>query len=258
VKILGIAIAEYADKMAKTERADLLLVTQGLCETREQAKRLIMAGEVLNGTHKIAKPSSKLPHDAELVVKNRPKYVSRAGFKLEGALEVFNISVENITAVDIGSSTGGFTDCLLQNGAAKVHAVDVGTNQLVYKLRTDPRVVVKEQFNARYLEVEDLGEQVDLAVMDVSFISLTKIWPAAKRVLKPNGQLIALIKPQFELSKEEVSAGKGIIRDPELHTKAVEKMRTFNEELGMKWINVTDSPITGTDGNKEFLVWLKM
>ena len=245
--------------MAKTERADVLLVAQGLCETREQAKRLIMAGEVLNCTHQIPKPSSKLPHDAKLVVKNKPKYVSRAGLKLEGALEAFEIDVEGITAVDIGSSTGGFTDCLLQNGAAKVHAVDVGTNQLVYKLRTDPRVQVKEQFNARYMEVEDLGEQVDLAVMDVSFISLTKIWPAAKRVLKPNGQLVALIKPQFELSKEEVSTGKGIIRDPELHAKAVEKMRTFNEEeLGMQWIEVTDSPITGTDGNKEFLVWLKM
>ncbi len=245
--------------MAKTERADVLLVARGLCDTREQAKRLIMAGEVLHGTHKVAKPSSKLPHDAELAVKNKPKYVSRAGFKLEGALEVFPISVEGITAVDIGSSTGGFTDCLLQRGAAKVHAVDVGTNQLVYKLRTDPRVQVKEQFNARYMEVDDLGEQVDLAVMDVSFISLTRIWPAAKRVLKPGGQLIALIKPQFELSKEEVSAGKGIVRDPALHEKAIEKMRRFNaEELGMQWIEVTDSPITGTDGNKEFLVWMKM
>ena len=245
--------------MAKTERADVLLVSLGLCDTREQAKRLIMAGEVLNGTHKVAKPSSKLPHEAQLSVKNKPKYVSRAGFKLEGALDQFPISVEGITAVDIGSSTGGFTDCLLQRGAEKVHAVDVGTNQLVYKLRTHPRVQVKEQFNARYMDVDDLGEQVDLAVMDVSFISLTRIWPAAKRVLKPEGQLIALIKPQFELSKEEVSAGKGIIKDPALHQKAIEKMRLFNEtELGMQWIEVTDSPITGTDGNKEFLVWLKM
>ena len=253
------ATKETVDKMAKTERADSLFVSQGLCDTREQAKRLIMAGEVLNGTAQIAKPSTKLPLDAQLVVKNKPKYVSRAGHKLEGALEAFPIKVEGITAIDIGSSTGGFTDCLLQNGAAKVHAVDVGTNQLVYKLRVDPRVVVKEQFNARYLEVEDLGEQVDLAVMDVSFISLTRIWPAAKRVLKPNGQLIALIKPQFELSKEEVSAGKGIVKDPALHEKAIEKMRAFNEtELGMQWIEVTDSPITGTDGNKEFLVWLKM
>lgn len=243
--------------MAKTERADVLLVAGGLCDTREQAKRLIMAGEVLNGTQKVSKPSSKLPHDAVLSVKNKPKYVSRAGLKLEGALDAFGINVEGITAVDIGSSTGGFTDCLLQRGATKVHAIDVGTNQLVYKLRVDPRVQVQEQFNARYMEVEDLGEQVDLAVMDVSFISLTKIWPAAKRVLKPSGQLIALIKPQFELSREEVSAGKGIIRDPILHEKAIEKMRTYNqEELGMHWNQLTDSPITGTDGNKEFLVWL--
>jgi len=245
--------------MAKTERADVLLVSQGQCETREKAKRLIMAGEVMHGTMKVSKPSTKLPLDSVLVVKNKPKYVSRAGLKLEGALEQFPIKVEGITAVDIGSSTGGFTDCLLQNGAHKVHAVDVGTNQLVYKLRTDPRVNVMEQFNARYMEVEDLGEQVDLAVMDVSFISLTRIWPAAKKVLKPGGQLVALIKPQFELSREEVSAGKGIIKDPLLHEKAIEKMRSFNsEELHMEWVEVCDSPITGTDGNKEFLVWLKM
>lgn len=244
--------------MAKTERADSLLVSKGLCDTREQAKRLIMAGEVLNGTAQIPKPSTKLPLDANLVVKNKPKYVSRAGLKLEGALEKFPIGVEGITAVDIGSSTGGFTDCLLQNGAAKVHAVDVGTNQLVYKLRTDPRVTVKEKFNARYMEESDLGELVDLAVMDVSFISLTKIWPAVKRVLKPGGHMVALIKPQFELSKEEVSAGKGIIKDPVLHQKAVDKMRQFNEdELGFEWLGLEDSPITGTDGNKEFLAWLK-
>ncbi len=243
--------------MATTERADQLLVSKGLCETREQAKRLIMAGEVLNGTHRVAKPSSKVPLDADLKVKNKPKFVSRAGLKLEKALQVFPVQTEGITAVDIGSSTGGFTDCLLQNGASRVHAVDVGTNQLVYKLRIDPRVNVKEQFNARYMELEDLGEPVDLAVMDVSFISLTKIWPAAKRVLKPGGQLIALIKPQFELSREEVSKGKGVVTDPELHQKAIDKMRDFNTEvLHMNWAGLDESPITGTDGNKEFLVWL--
>ena len=243
--------------MAKTERADSLLVSRNLCETREQAKRLIMAGEVMVGTQKVAKPSSKLPPDAELTIKNKPKFVSRAGLKLEGALNKFEINVAGITAIDIGSSTGGFTDCLLQQGAKKVHAVDVGTNQLAYKLRVDPRVIVKEQFNARHMEVDDIGELVDLAVMDVSFISLTKIWPAARRVLKPEGQLIALIKPQFELSREEVTAGKGIIKDPALHQKAIEKMRAYNEdELGMTWTALTESPITGTDGNVEFLVWL--
>ena len=243
--------------MAKTERADSLLVSRNLCETREQAKRLIMAGEVMVGTQKVPKPSSKLPPDAELTIKNKPKFVSRAGLKLEGALNKFEINVEGITAIDIGSSTGGFTDCLLQQGAEKVHAVDVGTNQLAYKLRVDPRVIVKEQFNARHMEVDDIGELVDLAVMDVSFISLTKIWPAARRVLKPEGQLIALIKPQFELSREEVTAGKGIIKDPALHQKAIEKMRAYNEdELGMTWTALTESPITGTDGNVEFLVWL--
>ncbi len=244
--------------MAQSERADSLLVSLGLCDTREQAKRLIMAGEVMKGTERVAKPSTKLPLDADLSVKNKPKFVSRAGLKIEKALEVFPIRVEGVTAIDIGSSTGGFTDCLLQQGAKKVHAVDVGTNQLVYKLRIDPRVVVKEQFNARYMEMEDIGELVDLAVMDVSFISLTKIWPAARRVLKSKGNLIALIKPQFELSKEEVSVGKGIIRDPLLHQKAIDKMREFNaKELGMQWAGLVDSPITGTDGNKEFLVWLK-
>ena len=244
--------------MAKTERADLLLVLRGLADTREQAKRLIMSGEVLSGTARVAKPSSKLPAEAQLSVKNKLKYVSRAGLKLEGALDTFQIEVAGRTAVDIGSSTGGFTDCLLQRKISKVHAVDVGTNQLAYKLRIDPRVVVKEQFNARYMTEEDLGESVDLAVMDVSFISLTKIWPAAKNVMKKGANLIALIKPQFELSREEVSRGKGIIRDPLLHEKAVEKMRVFNaEQLGMKWMDLTDSPITGTDGNKEFLVWLR-
>lgn len=217
-----------------------------------------MAGEVMVGTQKVSKPSSKLASDADLTVKQKPKFVSRAGLKLEGALDQFGIEVTGLTAVDIGSSTGGFTDCLLQRGAVKVHAVDVGTNQLVWKLRNDPRVIVKEQFNARYMEEKDLGERVDIAVMDVSFISLEKILPAAKRVLKENGQLICLIKPQFELSREEVSAGKGIIKDPELHQKSIEKIRVFNDqELNMKWAGLADSPIFGTDGNKEFLCWLK-
>lgn len=244
--------------MPARERADTLLVDRGLCESREQAKRLIMAGEVRCGTEAVAKPSTKLPVDCDLSVRERPKYVGRGGLKLEGALEAFRINPTGWVCVDVGSSTGGFTDCLLQRGAERVHAVDVGTNQLVWKLRNDPRVVVKEQFNARHLTKDDLGERVDLAVMDLSFISLRKVLPAVFSVLKPGGKVICLIKPQFELSREEVGRG-GIVRDGALHTKAVEGIRSFvTEELCHLWLDLTESPITGTDGNVEFLAQLAL
>lgn len=242
--------------MPARERADTLLVDRGLCESREQAKRLIMAGEVRCGTEAVAKPSTKLPVDCELSVRERPKYVGRGGLKLEGALKTFEVDPNGWICVDVGSSTGGFTDCLLQEGAERVHAVDVGTNQLVWKLRNDPRVIVKEQFNARHLVEEDLGERVDLAVMDLSFISLRKVLPAVFGVLKSTGRVICLIKPQFELSREEVGKG-GIVRDSQLHAKAVEGIRSFvTEELEQRWLAVTESPITGTDGNVEFLALL--
>ena len=186
------------------ERVDSLLVTLGLCESREVAKRLIMAGEVFIGTERVNKAASKVAVDADLRIKERPKFVGRGGLKLEGALESFGIDVTNFVCLDTGSSTGGFTDCLLQRGAARVHAVDVGTNQLVYKLRTDPRVIVKEKFNSRHLTEADLGERVDIAVLDLSFISMTKVLPAIFSVLKEGGQVVALIKPQFELSRDEV------------------------------------------------------
>jgi 23S rRNA (cytidine1920-2'-O)/16S rRNA (cytidine1409-2'-O)-methyltransferase len=240
----------------KKERADALLVARGLCESREQAKRLILAGEVKSGDRVVDKPSTKFPEDAPLEIKEKPRYVGRGGLKMEGALAAFGISPEGWTCMDVGASTGGFTDCLLQHGAAKVHAVDVGTNQLVYKLRIDPRVVVKEQFNARGLSVKEIGEQVRLIVMDLSFISLTKILPAAYPVLEEGGSVVCLIKPQFELEREDIGKG-GIVRDPELHTRAVEKIRKFvTEDLGREWRGVIDSPITGTDGNREFLAWL--
>lgn len=239
------------------ERADALLVARGLCDSREQAKRLILAGEVRTSDSIVAKPSTMLSTDAILEVKEKLKYVGRGGLKLEGALERFQISVEGLTCIDIGASTGGFTDCLLQNGAAKVHAVDVGTNQLAWKIRNDPRVVVKEKFNARYMEIADLGESVDLAVMDVSFISLTKILPAAFRVLKNDGKIICLIKPQFELERSDIGKG-GIVRDEALHQQAVEKIRNFTTaEMQHNFITIMDSPITGTDGNKEFLALLE-
>lgn len=242
--------------MAK-QRADALLVARGLCDSREQAKRLIMAGEVMTGTERIEKPSTKLAEDADLSVKEKPKYVGRGGFKLEGALKEFEIDPKSWICADLGASTGGFTDCLLQHGAAKVHAIDVGTNQLVWKLRSDERVVSKERFNARGLTVEDLGERVMLVVMDLSFISLTKVLSAAFGILDEGGTVVALVKPQFELSREEVGKG-GIVREPELHQKAVEKIRTFIEdELGREWCGEMTSPITGTDGNVEFLAWMK-
>ena len=240
-----------------TQRVDTLLVARGLCDSREQAKRLIMAGEVLTGTERIGKSSQKVAEDADLWVKERPKYVGRGGFKMEGALQEFGIDPTGWTCADLGASTGGFTDCLLQHGAAKVHAIDVGTNQLVWKLRSDDRVVSKERFNARNLKVEDIGERVKLVVMDLSFISLTKVLPSAFNILEEGGAVISLIKPQFELSRDEVGKG-GIVREEELHQKAVDKIRRFiTEELGREWAGLTTSPITGTDGNVEFLAWMK-
>ena len=236
------------------ERVDSLLVSRGLCESREVAKRLVMAGEVFLGTERVSKASTKVPVDGDLSVRERPKFVGRGGLKLEGALEQFGIDVTDFVCLDTGSSTGGFTDCLLQRGAARVHAVDVGTNQLVYKLRTDPRVIVKEKFNSRNLTVADLGESVDIAVLDLSFISMTKVLPAVFSVLKEEGQVVALIKPQFELSRDEVSKG-GIVREPELRQKAVDKIRGFVEESGREWRGVIESPIQGMDGNVEFLGW---
>ncbi len=242
--------------MAKL-RVDSLLVARGLCDSREQAKRLIMAGEVMTGTERISKPSQKVAGDADLRVKEKPKFVGRGGFKIEGALREFEIDPTGWVCADLGASTGGFTDCMLQHGAKKVHAIDVGTNQLVWKLRSDDRVVSKERFNARNLTVDDIGERVMLVVMDLSFISLTKVLPSAFSILEEGGSVISLIKPQFELSREEVGKG-GIVRDSELHQKAVDKIRTFiTEELGREWSGLMTSPITGTDGNVEFLAWMK-
>jgi 23S rRNA (cytidine1920-2'-O)/16S rRNA (cytidine1409-2'-O)-methyltransferase len=238
------------------ERVDALLVARGLCESREQAKRLVLAGEVRNGDRLIEKPSVMLALDAPLEIKEKLKFVGRGGLKLEGALEHFQVDVTGLVCADVGASTGGFTDCLLQRGALRVHALDVGTNQLAWKIRSDPRVQVKEKFNARHMQLEDIGEAVDLAVMDLSFISLTKVLPAVFAVIKPEGQVICLIKPQFELERGDIGKG-GIVRDPLLHEIAVKKIREFVAESGeKKWRGLMESPITGTDGNREFLAWL--
>jgi 23S rRNA (cytidine1920-2'-O)/16S rRNA (cytidine1409-2'-O)-methyltransferase len=240
----------------KNERADALLVARGLCDSREQAKRLILAGEVRSGDRVIDKPSAKLPLEAPLAIKEKPRFVGRGGLKIEAALDAFQIDPSGWICIDVGASTGGFTDCLLQRGAARVHAVDVGTNQLVWKIRNDPRVVVKEQFNARHMVPEDIGEKVQLAVMDLSFISLTKVLPAVFSVLEQDGAVICLIKPQFELQRDDISKG-GIVRDPALHEQAVDKIRRFvTEEHPMEWRGVIPSPITGMDGNQEFLAWI--
>ena len=238
------------------ERVDALLVARGLCESREQAKRLVLAGEVRNGDRLIEKPSVMLALDAPLEIKEKLKFVGRGGLKLEGALEHFQVDVTGLVCADVGASTGGFTECLLQRGALRVHALDVGTNQLAWKIRSDPRVQVKEKFNARHMQLEDIGEAVDLAVMDLSFISLTKVLPAVFAVIKPEGQVICLIKPQFELERGDIGKG-GIVRDPLLHEIAVKKIREFVAESGeKKWRGLMESPITGTDGNREFLAWL--
>jgi 23S rRNA (cytidine1920-2'-O)/16S rRNA (cytidine1409-2'-O)-methyltransferase len=240
----------------KKDRIDALLVARGLCDSREQAKRLVLAGEVRSGDRIIDKPSTQLLSDAPLEIKEKLRYVGRGGLKLEGALDAFAIDPTGWVCIDVGASTGGFTDCLLQRGAIRVHAVDVGTNQLVWKLRNDPRVIVKEQFNARHMTPADIGEAVRLAVMDLSFISLTKVLPAVFSVLEPGGSVVCLIKPQFELRREDIGKG-GIVHDPELHQRAIEKIRQFvTSEHACEWRGLIPSPITGMDGNQEFLVWI--
>jgi 23S rRNA (cytidine1920-2'-O)/16S rRNA (cytidine1409-2'-O)-methyltransferase len=242
--------------MAKKSRLDQLLVTQGFFESREQAQRAIMAGEVKVGTRVAAKPSELLAPDASIAIEAAPKYVGRGGLKLEGALDFFHIDVQGKTALDIGASTGGFTDCLLQRGAAKVYAVDVGHDQLAWKMRTDSRVVVLEKLNARHLSRAHIPEPIDLCAIDVSFISLSLILPNAFDLLTPDGVILALIKPQFELQRRDVGRG-GVVRDAELHEKAKNKIVDFVTGLGHVVIGITPSVITGTEGNQEFFACLR-
>ena len=233
-------------------RLDRLLVDRGLAESREKAQALIMAGEVLVNGQKASKPGHSVDGDVKLEVLARPPYVSRGGFKLAGALERFGIDPAGMVCLVVGASTGGFTDVLLQHGAARVHAVDVGSNQLVWQLRTDPRVVVHEQVNARELPPDEIGEPVDLLVCDVSFISVTLILPAVVPLLRPEGQMVILIKPQFEAGKGQVGKG-GIVRDPALHQAACDRVRQAVEQFGFT-TEIMDSPIFGAEGNKEFLL----
>lgn len=235
------------------DRLDLLLVRRGMVPSREQAKRLIMAGEVFVGDRQVTHAGWKLHPDSVVTVRQPPKFVGRGGFKLEGALDHFQIDATHLTALDIGASTGGFTDCLLQRGASKVFAFDVGTNQLAWKLRSDPRVICREKFNVRHMQPADVGQEVDLIVADVSFISLTLVLPAALTVLKLGGVALVLVKPQFELSPDEVGKG-GIVRESALHQKACDKIESFvRSRKDLQWIGITESSIQGTDGNREFL-----
>ena len=234
-------------------RLDQEIVKRKLVETRELGKRLILAGKVKVNGHIVDKASEKIRPDDEIELKESPKYVSRGGFKLEHALNEFKIDPEKMICLDIGASTGGFTDCLLQQNAQKVYAYDTGTNQLSWKIRSDPRVISREKFNCRNLKKEDIGEEVDLIVIDVSFISLTKILPAAYNVLRTKGSFVTLIKPQFELSREEISKG-GIVKDAQLHKKAVSSIVNFaTSDLCLTHQNTVNSPITGMSGNIEFL-----
>jgi 23S rRNA (cytidine1920-2'-O)/16S rRNA (cytidine1409-2'-O)-methyltransferase len=242
---------------AQKQRLDLLLVARGSFESREKAQRAIMAGDVIVGDHRVDKPGTRVPDDAQITVKSSLRYVSRGGLKLEAALAAFAIDPTGTVCLDIGASTGGFTDCLLQHGAAKVHAIDVGHSQLDWKIRSDPRVVVREKLNARHLTRSDIPDSPAICTIDVSFISLTLILPPAFEVLTPTGVIVALIKPQFEIGKNEVGKG-GIVRDPAAHDAVVGKIRDFVcRTLGRKWEGVIDSPILGGEGNKEFLACLR-
>jgi 23S rRNA (cytidine1920-2'-O)/16S rRNA (cytidine1409-2'-O)-methyltransferase len=242
--------------MPKRLRLDQLLVGRGLFPSREQARRAILAGEVRVATRVADKPSELLEEQTAVVIKPTRKYVGRGALKLESALEHFPVDLMGKTALDIGASTGGFTDCMLQRGAEKVYAVDVGYGQLDWKLRNDPRVVVLEKINARFLTRDQVQELVDVCVIDVSFISLTMILPNAVALLKPDGVILALIKPQFELQRSEVGKG-GIVRDPRLHQKAQDKIVAFVSDLGHVVTGIAPAAIKGADGNQEFFACIR-
>ncbi|MDR1017738.1 MAG: TlyA family RNA methyltransferase [Lachnospiraceae bacterium] len=239
------------------ERLDVLLVKRGLATSREKAKTVIMAGEVFVNGQREDKAGTNFKDDVEIEVKsNKMPYVSRGGFKLEKALNEFDLTVKDKICTDVGSSTGGFTDCMLQNGATKVFAIDVGRGQLDWQLRNNPRVISMEKTNIRYVTLEDLGEQIDFSSIDVSFISLTKVLLPIYNYLVSSGEIVALIKPQFEAGREKV--GKhGVVREPLTHIEVIEKVKDFSISIGLKPLELTYSPIKGPEGNIEYLIHLK-
>jgi 23S rRNA (cytidine1920-2'-O)/16S rRNA (cytidine1409-2'-O)-methyltransferase len=243
--------------MRVKKRADVILFERGLVDSREKGKRVIMEGSVFIGSLRVDKPGDKLDEDVDIVIKENPNiYVSRGGLKLEKAINFFDLSLEDKICMDIGASTGGFTDCMLRNGASKVFAVDVGYGQLDWKLRNDPRVIVMERTNIRNVRSEDIGEIIDFISIDVSFISLKLVLPVAKRLLSENGEILALIKPQFEAGKGKVGK-KGIVREKNIHFEVIRSISDFCNDLGVGICGVTYSPITGATGNIEFLICLK-
>lgn len=241
--------------MAK-KRIDVLLVDKGLAPSREKARAYIMAGQVKVDKHKVDKPGTMVDEALEIELMSNPiPYVSRGGLKLEKAMTAFDLNITDFVMADIGASTGGFSDCALQKGVKKVFAVDVGYGQLDWKLRQDPRVVNMERTNARYLKLEDLGEALDLATIDVAFISLTKILPTVKILLKENGWVIALIKPQFEAGKEQIGK-KGVVKDAKVHQEVITNVIFFAQELNLQPQAISYSPIKGPEGNIEYLAWM--
>lgn len=239
--------------MAEKQRLDLLLVERALAPSREKAQALIMAGEVLVAEKVVDKPGTRIDVTAEISVKSKPRFVSRGGEKLAAALDAFPIAITDRVAADVGASTGGFTDCLLQYSAAKVYAIDVGYGQIAYTLRADPRVVVIERTNARYLE--QLAEPVSLIVVDASFISLRLLLPTIKNWLTPTADLVALIKPQFEAGQDDVGKG-GVVRDAKVHRRVLEEILSFASTQNFAVRGLIRSPLKGPAGNIEFLVWL--
>ena len=241
----------------KKVRADVLAYRQGLAKSREMAKRYIMAGSIYNGEEKVEKPGEFFDEDTVLIFKGeRQKYVSRGGTKLEAAIEEYDIDFKDVVACDFGSSTGGFTDCMLQNGAKKVYAIDVGHNQLDYSLRVDDRVVVMEKTNIRHLDLSLIEDPIDFISIDVSFISLELILPKAFQLIEPNGSIVALIKPQFEAGKDEVGSG-GIVRDADTRKNVIEKIDNFVRENQFYVNGIIESPITGAAGNVEYLALIE-
>lgn len=235
------------------KRADVLLFEKGIAESREKAKRLIMEGLVFIEDRRIDKPGEKVNVDSPIVVKENPLvYVSRGGLKLEKAIDAFKLDLKDKVAIDIGASTGGFTDCMLQKGAKKVYAIDVGYGQLDWKLRNDSRVVVMERTNIRYVTKEDIGEMVDFITIDVSFISLRLVLPVANQLLSEEGNIVALIKPQFEAGRDKVGK-KGLVKDKKVHVEVIKSIVEFCKTINLKVVDLDFSPITGTTGNIEFL-----
>jgi 23S rRNA (cytidine1920-2'-O)/16S rRNA (cytidine1409-2'-O)-methyltransferase len=244
--------------MAVKQRLDRLMVDRDLAKSLEKAQALIMAGQVVVGDHTVDKSGQQVVVNAEIRIKGEPlPYVSRGGLKLKKALDEFGVDVTGLVAIDVGASTGGFTDCLLQSGVRKVFAVDVGYGQLAWKLQQDSRVVSIEKTNIRYLLPEHLDSTPELAVIDASFISLAKVLPATVNLVKTGGRIIALIKPQFEVGKGEVGKG-GIVRDPAVHERVIDEVRQAARKMGLEVTGLCESPITGADGNREFLILLQL